>query len=61
MLENSCTLIIITSFDDIEQEFQKLMETIEQNMNDKNRIIDDMKNDEFVFPFVKNSLKIFYI
>ena len=48
LLENSCTLIIVTSFDDVFQEFQKLTETIEQNMNDKNRIIDDIKNAELV-------------
>uniref|UniRef100_A0AC35FHJ7 Protein asunder n=1 Tax=Panagrolaimus sp. PS1159 TaxID=55785 RepID=A0AC35FHJ7_9BILA len=58
LLENSCTLIVITSFDNIEQEFQKLVETIEQNMNDKNRIIDDMKNDEET-PL--DSLKVFIL
>uniref|UniRef100_A0AC34FAI0 Protein asunder n=1 Tax=Panagrolaimus sp. ES5 TaxID=591445 RepID=A0AC34FAI0_9BILA len=58
LLENSCTLIVITSFDDIDKEFQKLVETIEQNMNDKNRIIDDMKNDDET-PL--DSLKVFIL
>ncbi|KAE9556193.1 hypothetical protein FO519_000532 [Halicephalobus sp. NKZ332] len=40
-LENNCTLFIITSFNDVQKEFEYFCESVVVNMNDKNRIIDE--------------------
>lgn len=43
-LENNCTLFVITSFNDVQKEFEYFCESIVVNMNDKNRIIDEAAN-----------------
>lgn len=43
-LQNNCTLFVITSFNDINKDFEYFCESVVVNMNGKNRIIDEAAN-----------------